>query len=217
MDQTPETINTTNTTEAMTPTQAAGRQLAGLDMPRWAQQALAAVGALALVGLLFVIGLQVAATQRGSTPAKVVGAQAGPYPLTVSLYKDPADAGFALPFAIAPAQPTRGSLTYSVMSIPGARVDATAVNASLSPDPRRPNGVTGTVEITVQGTWFLRIEVDGPSGRGLAWVPLTAKPPLMIPVWIAWPIGLIPTVGLALFFLAQRRARRRGATREATA
>jgi hypothetical protein len=83
-------------------------------------------------------------------------------------------------------------------------VDATPVNASLGADPRTLNGVVGAVEITVQGPWFLRIAVDGPGGSGLVSVPITAKPSVVIPVWIAWPIGLIPALGLTLLFLAQR-------------
>jgi hypothetical protein len=181
-----------------------GRRVAGLQLSRWAQRALAAAAALTLVGLLIAIALQIAATQPGRMPARVVGVLAGPYPLDVSLYKDPAVAGYALPIAIAPSQPVRGPLTYTVMSVPGPGVDATPVNASLSPNPQTINGALGAVEITVQGQWFLHIAVDGPNGSGFAFVPITAKPAVVIPGWIAWPIGLIPAIGLALFFLAQR-------------
>ena len=182
-----------------------GQRVAGRDLSRWAQRALAAAAALTLLGLLVAIAMQIAATQPGSKPAKVVGVRAGPYPLSVSLYKDPADAGYALPIALAPSQPVQGPLTYTVMSVPGPGVDATAVNASLGADARTVNGVVGAVEITVQGPWFLRIQVAGPGGSGIASVPITAKPAVVIPAWIAWPIGLIPTLGLTLFFLAQRR------------
>jgi hypothetical protein len=160
---------------------------------------------LTLLGLLVAIAMQIVATQPGSKPAKVVDVQAGPYPLRVSLYKDPADAGYALPIAIAPAQPVQGSLTYTVMSAPGPGVDATAVNASLGADPRTVNGVVGAVEITVQGPWLLRIQVVGPHGSGVATVSITAKPAVAIPPWIAWPIGLIPAIGLTVFVLAQRQ------------
>jgi hypothetical protein len=184
----------------------ADRIVAGVTS-RWAQRILAVVAALALLGLLFAIGLQVAATRPGSKPARVVSAQAGPYPLSVSLYKEPADAGYALPFAIAPAHAVQGSLTYSVMAIPNRSlgVDATPVNAVIGRDPHVANGITGSVEITVQGPWALEITVDGPTGQGIVDVPITAKPAVVIPTWIAWPIGLLPAIGLALFFLAQRR------------
>jgi hypothetical protein len=173
--------------------------------PLWAQRALAIVGALALLGLLIAIGTQIAATQPSGTPVRVVPAQAGPYPLTVSLYKDPADAGYALPFAIAPARPVNGALRYSVLSLPHPGVDATPISGSVTPDPRVPNRATGTIEITVQGEWELNIVVDGPAGRGIANIPVTATAPPGLPGWIAWLIGLIPAIGLALFFAAQRR------------
>lgn len=171
----------------------------------WAQRALAVVAAVALLVLLVAIGMQVAATQPPSTPARTVSVAAGPYPLTVGLAKDPADAGYALPFTIAPAQPVNGRLTYTVSSIPAKGVDATPVNGSVTPDPKAPNRVTGTVEITVQGAWDLRIVVDGPSGTGVANVPMLAKAPPPLPAWVAWLIGLVPVIGLALFFNAQRQ------------
>jgi hypothetical protein len=118
-------IGTTSEPRATDSTQPVGEP----STPRWtlmraAQVALAVVAAFALVGLLYAIGLQVAATQPGSTPARVVSAQAGPYPLTISLYKDPADAGYAMPFAIAPSQSVPGRLTYTVSSIPGPALGA---------------------------------------------------------------------------------------------
>ena len=71
-------------------------------MPKVAQHLLLALGIFALIVLGTEIGLSVAATQHGSTPAKVDTVQAGPYSLKLSLYTDPAHAGFALPFAIVP-------------------------------------------------------------------------------------------------------------------
>lgn len=186
-------------------------------MPLWAQRALVGVAALALVILLVAIGMQIAATQPASTPARVVSVSAGPYPLSVSLSKDPADAGYTLPFAIAPAHPIAGTLRYTVTSIPDEGVDATPVNGAVTPDPKTPNRVTGTVEITVQGAWSLRVVVDGPSGSGAADVPITAKAPPPLPGWVAWPIGLIPVIGLALFFYTQRRARREPVNEQASA
>jgi hypothetical protein len=181
-----------------------------------AQQALVAVGVLALIVLLVAIGLQIAATFRTGAPARVVETTAGPYALTVSLYHDPAQAGYALPFAIAPQAPVAGKLTYTVMSVPGEGVDATPVNAGLSPDPSVSNGVVGTVEVTVRGPWSLHVTVDGPQGPGTADVPITAEVPAVLPTWIAWPLGLIPAIGIAWFLIAQRRARTSERTASAT-
>jgi hypothetical protein len=177
-------------------------------MPLWAQWGLTAGGVLALVVLLAAIALQVAAAQQSSTPAKVVSVDTGRYMLTVGLSKDPAQAGYALPFTIAPAQPVNGRLTYTVSAVPGLGVDATPVNASLTPDAKVPNRVSGTVEITVRGPWTLHITVDGPAGLGIGDVPITAQAAGVIPTWIAWAIGLAPVIGIALYIWAQRRPAR---------
>jgi hypothetical protein len=177
------------------------------DVSRRAQQALLAAGAGALIVVLVAIGLQIAATFRTGAPARVVETTAGPYALRVSLYHDPAQAGYALPFAIAPRTPVAGKLSYTVQSVPGDGVDATPVNAGMSPDPSVPNGVVGTVEVTVRGPWSLHIIVDGPAGQGVADVPITAEVPAVLPTWIAWPLGLIPAIGITWFLFAQRRIR----------
>ncbi len=166
---------------------------------------LLACGVLALLAVGGEIIYSIAATTHGSTPARVVQVQAGPYPLTVSLYTSPAHASYALPFAIAPQQSTSGTLTYDVSSIPDpSDVPATPVRASLSPDPNVRNGVQGAAEITVQGKWALDIVVTGSAGRGEASVPLTATAPPAIPTWLGWAIGFIPLYGLLVFLLLQR-------------
>src|SRR5437016_6241148 len=106
-----------------------------MTMAKPFQFLLLAVGVLALLAVGGEIIYSIAATTHGSTPARVVQVQAGPYPLTVSLYTYPAHASYALPFAIAPRQSIRGDLTYEVSSIPDpSGVPATPVRASLSPD-----------------------------------------------------------------------------------
>jgi hypothetical protein len=167
---------------------------------------LLAVGVIALLAVGGEIIYLIAATTHGSTPARVVQVQAGPYPLTtVSLYTYPAHASYALPFAIAPQQPISGTLTYTVTSIPDpSDVPATPVRASLSPDSNARNGVQGAAEITVQGKWALNILVTGSAGRGEVVVPITATAPPAIPTWLGWAIGGIPLYGLLVFLLTQR-------------
>ena len=177
--------------------------LTGGEPPNRFFVALAALGLLAAAGVLAEIGLAWAATQHGPTPARIVQVTAGPYPLTVSLYKDPAAAGFALPFAIAPAPGTAGPLTFAVTSLPGGDIRATPVRASLQPDPAT-GGVQGAAEITVRGPWSLDILVTGPQGQGHAAVPITAEAPPPIPLWLGWLAGLLPLAGLTLFLLFQR-------------
>ncbi len=173
-------------------------------MSKTLQRILLAVGAGALLILIIELVLALAATMHGSTPARVERVQAGPYPLTVSLYTDPANAGFALPFAIAPQQPQSGVLTFDVTSVPGTGVDATPVHASITHDSNIRNGVQGAAEITVRGEWNLLISVDGPQGHAEASVPVTATAPPAIPLWLGWSIGLIPLYGLLAFLLLQR-------------
>jgi len=161
------------------------------------------VGIVALIALVVEIGLSIAATTHGSTPKRVVHVMAGPYALTVSLYDDPANAGFTLPFAIAPEQPGNGHLSFNVSSIPGEGVHATPVRASIGSDPNVPGGIQGDAEITVQGSWVLHIVADGAAGQGMVDVPITATAPPAIPGWLGWSIGAIPLLGLLVFLLMQ--------------
>jgi hypothetical protein len=163
------------------------------------QRALLGLGVVALAVLLVEIGLSVAATTHGSRPVQVEHVDAGPYPLRVSLYTDPARAGFALPFAIASSGTP--ALTYQVTSTPEQGPPATPVRATLTPDPAMPGGVQGLAEITVRGVWSLDITVQGPRGIGHAQVPVTATAPPAIPAWLGWVVGFAPLYGLFGFLL----------------
>lgn len=174
-------------------------------MSRLWQRLLLAVGGVAFIFLTVEIVFSIAATTHGSTPARVAQVTAGPYALKVSLYTDPARAGFALPFAIAPQRPISGTLTYSVTTVPGFDVDATPVHAGLTPDAQVPNGVQGEAEISVQGDWSLHVVVTGPAGEGAADVPITATAPPLMPPWLAWSLGFLPLLGLLVFLLLQRQ------------
>ncbi|HEX7735540.1 MAG TPA: hypothetical protein VF458_11785 [Ktedonobacteraceae bacterium] len=162
-------------------------------------------GVIALLVVGGELAYSIAATTHGSTPARVVRVQAGPYPLVVSLYTYPAHASYALPFAIAPQDSIPGTLTYSVTSTPApSDVPATPVRASLSPDASVHNGIQGDAEITVQGMWTLDIVVTGSAGQGTASVPIIATAPPAIPLWLGWLIGFIPLAGLLAFLYSQR-------------
>jgi len=165
------------------------------------QYVLLVVGVIGLLAVLVDLGISIVATTHGSTPVRVVHVTAGPYPLTLSLYKEPADAGYALPFAI--TSQTQSALTYNVTSVPAEGIHATPVRAGLTPDGH--NGVNGAAEIPVQGDWTLHINVNGAVGAGAVDVPITAVAPPAIPLWLGWLIGLIPIYGLLAFLLSQRR------------
>ena len=181
-------------------------------MPKLLQRLLLLVGVAALLIVLIELGFSIAATTHGNTPARVVHVNAGPYPLTINLYKDPANAGYALPFSIAPQQGSSGTLIYDVFSVPAYGIHATPVRAGLSPDANVHNGVQGTAEITVQGDWTLQITVTGPAGTSVAEIPITATAPPAIPLWLGWLIGLIPLYGLFAFLLTQRGRKKTEAT-----
>ena len=128
---------------------------------------------------------------------------AGAYPLTVNLYKDPANAGFAMPFSITTEQV--GGLSFVVSSIPDRGVDATPIRAGLT---TLSNGVQGAVEITVRGGLEFAGSGDGPAGQGIATIPIVATAPPAIPQWLGWLVGFIPLYGLVLFLLMQRNRKR---------
>ncbi len=167
------------------------------------QRVLLAVGIIALLVVLVDIGISIAATMPGGTPVRVVHVSAGPYPLTVNLYKYPASAGYALPFAVLPDQATGGPLTIQAFSLPGQGVDATTIRATISPDPLVRNAIQGAAEITVRGDWILQIKVNGPAGQGIASVPITATALPAVPTWLGWLVGFVPFYVLALFFALQ--------------
>ncbi len=167
------------------------------------QRILLIIGILALLTLIIELVLSIAATTHGNTPKRVVHVMAGPYTLTVNLYNYPANAGFALPFSIQ-AQPAQ-QLTYSVFSVPTGNLHATPVRASFSADAQQPGSIQGDAEITVRGPWVLHIIVNGPSGSGIADVPIEATAPPAIPNWLGWFIGSIPVAILLLFLVLQGR------------
>ena len=167
------------------------------------QRVLLIVGVVGLLVVLIDLGISIAATYPSATPARVDHVTAGPYHLTVNLYTNPANAGYALAFAVAPTQAVDGSLTYQTSSLPGRGVDATPIRATFHTDPNVRNGIQGAAEITVKGPWTLHITVNGSAGQGVADIPITAVALPAIPVWLGWTLGFIPFYVLCVFFLMQ--------------
>jgi len=167
------------------------------------QRMLLIIGVVGLAVVLVDLVISIAATFPGTTPARVDHVTAGPYHLAVSLYTNPANAGYALAFAVAPTQAVDGSLTYHTYSLPGKGVDATPIRATFHADPNVRNGIQGAAEITVKGPWTLQVTVNGSAGQGVANIPITATALPPIPVWLGWSIGFVPFYVLCVFFVMQ--------------
>ena len=161
------------------------------------------LGVVGLTVVLIDLGISIAAAFPSATPARIDYVTAGPYHLTVSLYTNPANAGYALAFAVAPTQAVNGALTYQTSSLPGGGVDATPIRATFHADPNVHNGIQGAAEITVKGPWTLHVTVNGAAGQGVANIPITAVALPPIPVWLGWTIGFVPFYVLAVFFVMQ--------------
>jgi hypothetical protein len=164
------------------------------------------IGAIVSLIVVVVVLLQVILSPYvHGGPARVVHVNAGPYPIQVTFYDSPANAGYALPFAIQPDVGEAHVLTYDVSAVPANGTRGSVVHANVSANMITADGIPGYVNITVRGSWELRILVNGPKGQGQVTVPFEASAPPAIPGWFAWSIGFIPLCGLVIFLLAQWR------------
>jgi hypothetical protein len=162
-----------------------------------------AVAALVVTGVAF-YQIVLASTIHGA-PVRIIGAEAGPYPLKLALYNDPINAGDAIPFNIAVAPGTRGPLTYQVTASPGPGVPGSLSQGDVHAQQSTHYGVPGSITLVTRGLWTLNIIITGPAGRGEAEIPLNAVALPAMPVWLAWNIGLLPLYGLLLFWVVQTR------------
>jgi hypothetical protein len=145
----------------------------------------------AICGTLLSVVFASQATAHEGEPLRSISVRAGQFPMVVNYYNAPRG-GEALIFTIHPAEPLREPLNYKVVAVPGASVNAVPVNATVTPDPDRPDGVGGTVYLPVSGQWLLSLNISGPSINIRQDVPILASPPPVIPVWLGWVVGLLP-------------------------
>ena len=202
-----QTMSHAQPTQPTLPTpRATPPRRSGWGPRRIAQLALAVVAIVALV----VVGVTLAQIAFAPTlhggPARIVPLTAGAYHVNLTLYAYPANAGYALPFALAPAAGTTGPLTYQMTATPGKGVKASVVQGVIS--SATATETTGSVYITVRGQWTLTITVNGSSGAATVTTPITATAPPQIPGWFAWLIGLVPLYGALAFFAFRRPSRR---------
>lgn len=162
-----------------------------------------AVVALIVTGFAF-YQIVLASTIHGA-PVRYIDAQAGPYALKLALYSDSINAGEVIPFNIAVAPGTQGSLTYQVTARPGHGVPGGLSQGDVNARQSTSYGVPGSITLVTRGQWTLHIAITGPAGQGEAAIPLTAVTLPAIPAWLAWNIGLLPLYGLLLFWVVQSR------------
>src|SRR5438105_14111799 len=107
------------------------------------QRMLLIIGVVGLAVVLVDLVISIAATFPGTTPARVDHVTAGPYDLTVSLYANAANTGYALALAVAATQAIDGSLAYQTSSPPGQGVGATPIRQRFHTDPTVRTGIHG--------------------------------------------------------------------------
>jgi len=146
--------------------------------------------------------IALASTIHGA-PVRFVDTTAGAYSLKVAFYTDPINAGDAIPFAIAPASSTQGSLSYTVTATPGPGVSGSLTQSDLGAPQGTPYGTPGSITFVTRGNWTMHIAVSGSAGQGQADIPITAVAPPAMPTWLAWNIGLLPLYGLLVFWGTQ--------------
>ena len=162
------------------------------------------IGAIASLIIVMVVLLQVILSPYvHGGPARVVAVNAGPYPLKVTFYADPASAGYALPFAI--QSEIHGPLTYDISARPARGTVGSIVHGDINMKATNTEGMPGSVNITVRGNWILQIVVAGSAGEGQANIPFQAVAPPAIPSRVAMLIGLLPIYGIVLFLLVQSK------------
>jgi hypothetical protein len=139
---------------------------------------------------------------HGEQPRQTWEVQAGPYTLEVELYADPV-VGQPLPIRIiplfTPGESLPSDLNIGVELVPGLGTNATPIRAEVRPDPDNPAAFVTEPVPPVVGAWVIQITASGPQGEGAGSVPVTVAGPNAMPAWVAWLIGLVPLLGVALF------------------
>ena len=151
------------------------------------------------------------ASAHAAAPLQEQTVQAGPYKILVSFY--------ALPRTDTPASvtfsPVAGSPVFSHIDasmVPSGNTNSLVRPLQVIPDRQDGPGVQqAIVTANVAGAWTLRINADGPSGKGSADTPVQVAGPPEMPIWLGWVIGLSPLVfGILFVTLQVLTMRRRG-------
>lgn len=162
---------------------------------------------LMMVVLFFSIHAPAAVFLAKESPGWQETMDAGPYRILVRLPQYPPTVEEAVRVIIIPQN--IGQLSGRIVAEPGLGTDAIAARTTLMPDPQVPGALTGSVRLSVRGSWILNIELTGPQGPGKASIDLIASAPDAVPPWLGWIIGLSPLLGCAWLVWHQYRYRQR--------
>lgn len=161
---------------------------------------------LALTGALLTVTGEVSA--RGN-PLRSKPLVVGPYVVNINFYEDPLRVDHPLDLTLVPHD-GRLRLTGRLTIKPGRGTDASERSMDLPPgnsDTDQPGTLATTINFPVRGIWQIVIELNGPLGPASASFTVNVLAPGLIPLWLAWLIGLSPVIGLVWVAWQQRRYR----------
>ncbi len=134
--------------------------------------------------------------------ARIDTIQGGPYSIMVGTMMDPPTVETPLEITIIAANgaPTLKGASVTLTAVPGLGTDgATSKPYAMTPEPAEPASFETKIPLPVRGAWILRLDVDGPAGKGTANLNINVAAPAAMPVWLGWLIGMSPSLGLVWF------------------
>jgi hypothetical protein len=144
--------------------------------------------------------------------ARIETVPGGPYTIMIGLITDPPNVEAPLEVTIGAAEgtPTLAGATVTLTGLPGLGTDATPTRpVPLTLEEGETEYFEGKISLPVRGAWTLRLDVDGPAGKGTALLPVTVAAPAGVPLWLGWLIALSLLLGGAWFAWRNRRTRGR--------
>jgi hypothetical protein len=163
--------------------------------------------ALALVAAGFLLTLASSAFAHDNI-ARTVTVQGGPYSIQVGMMTDPPTVETPLDITVTAASgaPALKGATVTLTAVPGLGTDGVTSKAyPMTAEPAEPASFETKIPLPVRGAWLLKVEVDGPAGKGTATLPVTVAAPAAMPIWLGWLIGMSPSLGLVWFAWWNRR------------
>jgi hypothetical protein len=143
-----------------------------------------------------------------SAPARTQTVAAGPYIVDVEFSQDPPYVDQPLNVTVVPHDSAL-RLSGQVVTQPGLGTDATPLHYTLSSTGDTSNTLAGSIRMPVKGAWNIVVQLSGPQGSGQATIATTVGAPGAMPSWLAWMIGSLPVIGVAVWIVYQHRYRKK--------